>query len=342
LSAPLLAVDRLVKHFPIAGSAKIVQALNGVSFTVERGQTVSLVGESGSGKTTVGRCITGLLEATAGSIAFEGTPMGGQRTVRSRALRGRIQVVFQEPAESLDPRMTVGAIVAEPLIYLDTPRADRDRRAREALDSVGLGLAVHGRYPAELSAGVQQRVGIARAIVTRPDLIVLDEPTSALDPTARSEIVDLLRDLQRRLETAYVFISHDLSTVRYLSDVVVVLYLGFVAEAAPASQLFAEPSHPYSAGLLASVLLPHPSVKAARRVTLAGEIPSPIDLPPGCVLAGRCPFATDVCAVRPPPAVHLADEHLVHCFHHEQVLALGKAVDQFAQFEQIARRVLAV
>ncbi len=201
--------------------------------------------------------------------------------------------MFQEPAESLDPRIRVGQTLAEPLRVLRMNRADRDKRVLEVATRVGLSEAVLDRFPGELSAGQQQRVGIGRAIVTRPELIVLDEPTSALDPTARSEIIDLLVRLQKELETAYLFISHDLSTVRYLSHRVAVLYLGMIVEEAEAATLFAKPRHPYSIGLLSSVLLPDPTLKSRPLVALEGEIPSPIDLPRGCFLASRCPFADE-------------------------------------------------
>ncbi|MCW6510164.1 ABC transporter ATP-binding protein [Lichenifustis flavocetrariae] len=337
----LLEVQNLVKHFPIAGSRRKVQAINGVSFSIERGETVSLVGESGSGKTTIGRCLLGLIEPTAGGIFFKGQAMGRGVDVRAKALRGRLQMVFQEPAESLNPRMRIGEILGEPLLTLGMSRGDRDRRVAETAALIGLRPALLDVRPADLSAGLQQRVGIGRAIVTRPDLIVLDEPTSALDPTARAEIVDLLKALQADLDTAYLFISHDLSTVRFLSHRVVVLYLGSIAEEGPSDRLFAAPRHPYSAGLLASVMLPHPSLKAERRLTLEGEIPSPIDLPPGCPLATRCPFTESRCRDVSPPPSALGGGHLVHCYNHQKVAALGDVADQLTRFQELASRILA-
>ncbi len=336
----LLEVSDLVKHFPIGGSRRRVQAINGISFSIERGETVALVGESGSGKTTVGRCILGLVEPTAGSIVFEGKPIGRGLNVRSASLRGRLQMVFQEPAECLNPRTRIGEILAEPLIYVGFSRADRDRRVVEVAEQIGLSPAMLDKLPAELSAGLQQRVGIGRAIVTRPDLVVFDEPTSALDPTARAEIVDLLQRLQGELGTAYLFISHDLSTVRFLSDRVVVLYLGSIVEDGPAERVFAAPGHPYSNGLLASVLLPHPSLISENKVTLAGEIPSPIDLPPGCPLASRCPFVEERCRGAFPAAVAVAEGHHVFCVNHDKVRALGAATDHAARFQEIVARVL--
>jgi len=336
----LLEVRNLVKHFPIGGSRRRVQAINGISFAIERGETVALVGESGSGKTTVGRCILGLIEPTAGSILFEGKPIGRGLNVRSPSLRGRLQMVFQEPAECLNPRTRIADILAEPLIYVGEARADRERRVLEVARQIGLSPAMLDKLPSELSAGLQQRVGIGRAIITRPDLVVFDEPTSALDPTARAEIVDLLQRLQGELGTAYLFISHDLSTVRFLSDRVVVLYLGSIVEDGPAGPVFAAPGHPYSNGLLASVLLPHPSLKSENRLVLAGEIPSPIDLPPGCPLASRCPFVDERCLAAFPPPVSVGAGHDVFCINHERVKALGDATDHAARFQEIVARVL--
>ncbi|MDX6749889.1 ABC transporter ATP-binding protein [Geminicoccaceae bacterium 1502E] len=334
----LLDVKNLVQHFPI-GRGKAVQAVNGVDFTVDAGETLALVGESGSGKTTIGRCVLGLIQPTGGSILFRGEPMGGRRTVRSPELRGRMQLVFQEPAESLDPRIVVGRTIGEPMAALGASRADREKAVLLAAQRVGLPERLLGSYPAELSMGLQQRVGIARAIVSRPELIVLDEPTSALDPSARAEIIDLLIRLQKELGTAYLFISHDLSTVRYLSHRVAVLYLGSIVEQGPAAELFAAPRHPYSVGLLASVLLPNPELRRESTIRLEGEIPSPIDLPPGCPLEGRCPLAIDRCR-QMPPAEAVAPGHEVRCWRHEEVARMEKAVDYFERFQSEAERIL--
>ncbi len=338
----MLDVQNLVKLFPLAGTRKVVQAVNGVSFTINRGETLSLVGESGSGKTTVGRCILGLIDATSGDIIFDGQPMGRGRDIRSKALRGRVQLVFQEPAESLDPRIRIGATLAEPLRFLGVNRADRDKRVREVAEHLGLPARVLDQYPAELSAGLQQRAGIGRAVITRPELVILDEPTSALDPTARAEIVDLLIRLQAEFGTAYLLITHDLSTVRFVSHRVAVLYLGSIVEEAPAEALFARPLHPYSVGLLSSVLLPDPALTRTSAVRLEGEIPSPIDLPPGCALAGRCPFADARCRAERPVPVAVAPQHFVSCFHHDKVAALDDTTDNFARFQEDSARLLSV
>lgn len=340
--AALLDVQNLVKHFPISGSAKRVQAVNGVSFEIEPGQTLSLVGESGSGKTTVGRCVMGLIEPTDGTIVYEGRPLGPRHNIRSRSLRGRIQCVFQEPSELLNPRMRAGEALGEPLLCIGVSRTDREKRVLDIARRVGLPRSHLEKLPGELSAGLQQRIGIGRAMITRPNLIILDEPTSALDPTARAEIVDLLIRLQGELETAYLFISHDLSTVRFISDRLAVLYLGSIVEMGDAKALFAKPRHPYSAGLLASVLLPHPSLRRSKVLTLDGEIPSPVDLPPGCPLASRCSFVEPQCRQGPVPGFTPEHGHLVHCINHEKVAALVSDVDYFDRFQDIANRVLSV
>lgn len=336
----VLEVRGLVKHFPIAGSRAVVQAVNGVSLKLERGETLALVGESGSGKTTVGRCVLGLVDSTAGQVSFHGNTIGRRRNIRSPDLRGKLQLVFQEPAESLDPRIRIGETIAEPLRSMGIGRTDRRRQAQEVAERVGLTQATLDQYPAELSAGQQQRAGIARAIVTDPELIVLDEPTSALDPTARAEIIDLLIQLQRELDTAYLFISHDLSTVRYLSHRVAVMYLGMVVEQGSAKDIFSQPRHPYSVGLLSSVLLPNPKLKRETVVDLAGEIPSPIDLPTGCYLAGRCPFADDRCHTQMPGSERVAQGHEVHCFKHREALRGHEVLDYFDEFQEETERLL--
>ncbi|MDA0230457.1 MAG: ABC transporter ATP-binding protein [Proteobacteria bacterium] len=337
----VLSVQNLVKHFPIAGSRSVVQAVNNVSFTVSRGETLALVGESGSGKTTVGRSILGLIDPTGGEINFQGNRIDKRNNVRSRHLRGKIQLVFQEPAESLDPRIRIGVTIGEPLRSLGSAREDRDKQVREMARRVGLEEEALYQYPAELSAGQQQRVGIARAIITDPELIVLDEPTSALDPTARSEVIDLLIALQKELNTAYLFISHDLSTVRYLSHRVAVMYLGMIVEQGSSQDIFSRPRHPYSIGLLSSVLLPNPRLERHSEVSLQGEIPSPIDLPNGCYLASRCPFVEAHCSERMPDADDIGGGHLVHCFKHRDVIDDEKAtLDYYERFQAEAEKLL--
>lgn len=336
----LLAVNDLVQHFPIPGSKSAVRAVNGVSFELNEGETVALVGESGSGKTTIGRCVLGLIQPTAGSILFRGQPMTGRNTVRAPALRGKLQLVFQEPAESLSPRLRIHQIIEEPLRALGMNRTDRERRVRRAIATVGLDPRLLDAVPSELSMGLQQRVGVARAMISEPEIVVLDEPTSALDPTARAEIIDLLISIQRELGTAYLFISHDLSAVRQVSHRVAVLYLGMIVEQGPADTLFAAPSHPYSVGLLSAVLLPNPRIRPEARITLAGEIPSPIDLPKACYLAGRCPMVTDICRAEMPPVEAIGPQHLVRCFRADDVVRQTEGRDYFRHFQDEVERVL--
>jgi oligopeptide/dipeptide ABC transporter ATP-binding protein len=336
----LLSVENLVQTFPVAGSKALVRAVNDVSFTLERGETLALVGESGSGKTTIGRCLLGLITPTGGRIVFDGMEMGGKRSVRSPEIHGKLQLVFQEPAESLDPRMRLHEIIEEPLRALGRDRGTRESQVREAARRVGLPEWLLMRYPAEISMGLQQRVGIARAIISKPEIIVLDEPTSALDPTARAEIIDLLIDLQRELGTAYLFISHDLSAVRQLSHRLAVLYLGMIVEQGASAALFAEPRHPYTVGLLSAVLLPNPKIKRQAQIKLAGEIPSPIDLPKACFLASRCPLAQERCRSIMPPIESLSPGHSVRCYRTDEVARMEQAVDYFGQFQAEADRIL--
>ncbi len=333
----MLTVDRLFKQFPIAGSSKVVSAINDVSFSIAPGETLGLVGESGSGKTTIGRIIVGLIEPSAGSVRFD---LPGGRQASGRPPMGKVQLVFQEPSESLDPRLKIGATITEPLQALSVDRSEWRRRVRDAMGLVRLDPALLDAYPSELSAGQQQRVGIARAMITEPDLVVLDEPTSALDPTARAEIIDLLKRIQTERTTAYLFISHDLSTIRFISHRVAVMYLGMIVEQGEAATLFSQPHHPYSSGLLSSVLLPHPELTMESAVSLEGEIPSPINLPPGCFLASRCPFVIDRCRVEMPPAETVGAGHSVHCFRHADVAATRPASKTFEAFMAEAERVL--
>ncbi len=313
MAAPVLEVDGLVKHFP-QGRARTVKAVNGVSFHIDRGEALALVGESGSGKTTVGRCILRLIEPTSGRVSFLGETITGMPPEQFRHRRPRIQLVFQEPYDSLNPRMRIGRIIDEPLMLARRilPLA-RPARVLELLDMVGLGASVLNLYPHQLSGGEQQRVGIARAIATEPDLVVLDEPTSALDVSVRAEILDLLTDLQERLGFAYLFISHDLTAVRRVCQRVAIMYLGKIVETGPTDEIFASPIHPYSRALLSSVLYPDPAQQRSRFL-LVGEIPSPIDLPAGCHLHPRCPWAADECIRAYPPLEARQPGRLAACF----------------------------
>lgn len=330
----LLEVSNLVKHFPISGSSAVVQAVNDVSFSLSSGETLALVGESGSGKTTIGRCLLGLEQMTSGKINFMNKKLGQRQSFRDPELMGKIQLVFQEPAEALNPKMTLYDIVSEPLKNLRSNGHNLEKAVRESIDRVGISESDMNRYPNEISMGFQQRVGIARAIVSNPRLIILDEPTSALDPTARAEIMELLIQIQKDLSTSYLFISHDLSAVKHISHKVAILYLGKIIEQGDADRIFASPRHPYSLGLLSSVLLPSTSVKRPTSVSLDGEIPSPINLPSGCSLKSRCPFREELCEDI-PETVHLSDDHVVHaCKQCLTKTAKVDIMDYFEKFEQ--------
>jgi oligopeptide/dipeptide ABC transporter ATP-binding protein len=312
-SDPLVVVNDLIKWFPI-DRGRMVKAINGISFTIGRGEALALVGESGSGKTTTGRCLMRLLEPTSGSIHFDSQDIRALDQRAFRRMRPQIQMVFQEPYDSLSPRMRIGRQIAEPLRMLrDLSTAERDARVVEALEMVRLGASALERYPHQFSVGEQQRIGIARALVTRPDLVVLDEPTSALDVSVRAEILDLLSDLQERLGLAYLFISHDLTAVRRVCDQVAIMYLGKIVETGETEQIFQAPLHPYSRALLSSVLYPDPR-HMPPRFLLSGEIPSPIDLPTSCHLCQRCPWAEDRCAAAYPPMERYGPGRQAACY----------------------------
>jgi oligopeptide/dipeptide ABC transporter ATP-binding protein len=323
-SPPVLRVEGLVKHFPIAHSRAFVAAVNGVSFEIARGETLGLVGESGSGKSTVARCIMNLESQTAGRILFEGREISGVPAKQARLLRRQVQLVFQEPFDSLNPRMPIRSIVAEPLRVRKVEKEERRRRVGELLDLVHLSSSVLDLYPHEISGGLQQRVGIARAIATNPSLLILDEPTSALDPRARRQIIDLLVELQAELGMSYLFITHDLNTLRHISHRIAVMYLGLIVEEAPTAAIFEEQRHPYTRALLSSVLYPDPETRRAR-FELRGEIPSPIDLPLGCYLASRCPLVTDACRAAIPPLVTVGEGRTSACIRHELVPTAAEA-----------------
>jgi oligopeptide/dipeptide ABC transporter ATP-binding protein len=311
---PLLDVHNLVKQFPV-GRDRVLTAVNKVSFRLSRGETLALVGESGSGKTTVGRCVLRVLEPTDGSIYLDGREITHLGAKQLRPLRQRIQVVFQDPYDSLNPRMAVGSIVAEPLREFVHLTAQEEReRVTELLRQVGLDSSLVGRFPHHLTSGQQQRVAIARALALDPDILVLDEPTSALDPIAREHIIALLRSLQDRLGTAFLFISHDLVTVRHISDRICVMYLGEIVEEGPVRRVFECPDHPYSRALLASAPSVERRFEDAALVSLSGEIPNPIDLPKGCFLASRCPFVLEDCRASHPALEPVDGGRRSRCF----------------------------
>jgi oligopeptide/dipeptide ABC transporter ATP-binding protein len=321
MSEALLQVENLVKHFPVGGGmfsgpTAVVRAVDDVSFTIRRGETVGLVGESGCGKTTTGRCILQLERPTSGRILFEGVDLTTLDHAALRAVRRKVQVIFQDPYSSLNPRMTIGQILAEPLQVhgIVRDRAKRAARVRALLEQVGL-LPQHAqRYPHQLSGGQRQRVGIARALAMEPSLIICDEPVSALDVSIQAQIINLLEDLQQRLDLTYLFIAHDLSVVRHISDRVVVMYLGKIVEVADRQALYEDPLHPYTRALLSAVPIPDPALEARREHTvLRGEIPSPLNPPAGCVFHPRCPIAVSRCSAEIPALRELRKAHSGAC-----------------------------
>jgi oligopeptide/dipeptide ABC transporter ATP-binding protein len=315
---PLIEVRDISKDFDIRGSNAKVHAADRVSFAVHPGECVGLVGESGSGKTTIGRCLLRLETPTSGEMLFRGVPLQAVSEEDFRRYRAKLQIVFQDPFDSMNPRWTVGQIIGEMLdLHTSLRGPAKDKRIAELLALVGLGAELRGAAPRQLSAGRQQRVAIARAIATEPDFIVLDEPTSALTPETTAEIIRLLMDLSRRLGLAYLFISHDLTTVRSICHQVAVMYLGQIVEIGIKEQVLNAPRHPYSKALLSSHLFPdlsHRRVERTERMTLKGEIPSPIDLPKGCYLYGRCPSQVDRCRTTAQILTALPDGRQVRCW----------------------------
>ncbi|MBI4182818.1 MAG: ATP-binding cassette domain-containing protein [Proteobacteria bacterium] len=315
---PLLSVVDLKMHFRIRGGS--VYAVDGVSFDIARGETVGLVGESGCGKSTLGKTIVGLIKPTAGAVYLDGNPISGLSRRALRPLRPRLQMIFQDHYASLNPRLTVGRIIEEPLL-VHGMRDRKERRARVAslMRRVGLHPEAAGRHPHEFSGGQRQRIGIARALALNPRLMICDEPLSALDVSVQAQVINLLRDLQREFGLAYLFISHDLSVVRHIADRVMVMYLGRIVEVAERRTLWSLPLHPYTRGLIAAVPVPDPETAGRRRrELLEGEIPSPSNPPSGCRFRTRCPFAAPVCAGRDPPLRPVAAGRWVACHFVEE------------------------
>ena len=309
----LVKVKGLVKHFPVEGSDDVVRAVDGVSFEIFRGETLGLVGESGCGKSTVGRCLLRLIEPTAGEITFEGRDVVSLGKSELRELRREMQIVFQDPYASLNPRMKVGTIVGEPLIIhkIGTKRERRDRVA-ELLKRVGLNPDYSNRYAHEFSGGQRQRIGVARTLALNPKLIVADEPVSALDVSVQAQVVNLLQDLQKEFKLAYLFISHGLAVVEHISTRVAVMYLGRIVEIATAADLYAQPQHPYTKALLSAIPIPDPKHKR-ERIVLGGDVPTPINPPSGCRFRTRCPIAIDECARIDPKLRDVLPGHGVAC-----------------------------
>jgi oligopeptide transport system ATP-binding protein len=319
----LLSVEDLKVHFPIkggiiGGTAGHVKAIDGVSFDLRAGETLGIVGESGCGKSTLGRAVLRLISATEGRVAWMGRDLFALDPKSLRAERRQMQIIFQDPLASLDPRMSVETIIAKPLktFHPELSRAEIRKRVLETMSAVGLSPAMANRYPHEFSGGQCQRIGIARAIILKPRLIVCDEPVSALDVSIQAQIINLLMELQRSLGISLLFISHNLAVVRHISHRVMVLYLGKVMEIAERDDFYARPLHPYSEGLIAAVPIADPRIERGReRVLLQGDIPSPIDPPSGCRFRTRCPKASAICGAQEPAARDYGGGHLAACHH---------------------------
>jgi len=323
-SKVLLEVKNLKMHFPVTSgmffsrAVAHIKAVDDVSFFVRKGETLGLVGESGCGKTTTGRCILQLYKPTAGEVIFEGRELTTLSSNDMRKMRREMQVIFQDPYSSLNPRMTAGNIIGEPLIIhklVDNKAAYRERVA-ELLQNVGLNPYMADRFPHEFSGGQRQRIGVARALSVEPKFIVADEPVSALDVSIQAQIINLLEDLQERFNLTYLFIAHDLSVVRHISDRVGVMYLGHVVEMADRNAIYVDPVHPYTKALLSAVPIPDPVIDAQReRVVLTGEVPSPLNPPSGCVFHPRCPIATAECSQVVPELREVQPNHWAACIH---------------------------
>ncbi|GBF10065.1 ABC transporter ATP-binding protein [Tepidibacillus sp. HK-1] len=317
--ASLLEVKNLKKYFPVKSNflfsknKEFVKAVDGISFNIYEGETFGLVGESGSGKSTTGRMLLRLIEPTEGEIWFQGKNLTQLSDEEIRLMRREMQMIFQDPYASLNPRMTVGEIIAEPLtIFESLSKKEKEKRVGELLELVGLNHYHSKRYPHEFSGGQRQRIGIARALAINPKLVIGDEPVSALDVSIQSQVLNLMKDLQERLNLTYLFIAHDLSVVEFISDRIGVMYLGKIVELADKNRLFANPLHPYTKALLSAVPIPDPTIKR-ERIILEGDIPSPANPPSGCTFHTRCPLVMDICKQEIPIWKEIESEHFVAC-----------------------------
>jgi oligopeptide transport system ATP-binding protein len=328
----LVSVTDLKKYFPIKEGifrrqVGDIKAVDGVSFEIHRGETLGLVGESGSGKSTIGRVVLELDSATEGSVLFDGIELTKSKKEALRKLRPRMQIVFQDPHTSLNPRMNIASIIGEPLKeHTSMGKAERNERVKELLSIVGLDPSHANRYPHEFSGGQRQRIGIARAIALSPDFIVCDEPIAALDVSIQAQVINLLEDLQNELDLTYLFISHDLAMIRHIADQVAVMYLGHFMELGDVDAVYENPLHPYTKALHSAVPVPDPIAESRRRqVILEGDIPSPSSPPPGCVFNTRCPIAQELCVAEAPEWREVGPEHWVACHFVDQSDAIFKA-----------------
>ncbi len=319
ISAPLTQVRDLVKHFPIKGSDDVVKAVDGVSFDIKEGETLGLVGESGCGKSTVGRCILRLHEPTSGEVVFEGKNIIGLPDREMQLLRREMQIIFQDPYASLNPRLSILSIVSEPLkIHGVSSKKEREDRVADLLSKVGLDPKYMHRYPHEFSGGQRQRIGIARALALNPKLIICDEPVSALDVSVQAQVVNLLQDLQQEFGLTYLFISHGLAVVEHISNRVAVMYLGKIVELADSVELYKNPLHPYTKALLSAIPVPDPTAKRDR-IVLKGDVPTPINPPSGCRFRTRCPFAIEECSAVVPELREYRPGHFSACIRIEEL-----------------------
>ncbi len=319
MSNSILDVVNLKKYFRVRGSLfKKVKAVDGVTFSVFRGETLGVVGESGSGKSTLGRLITKIIEPTDGKIIFNGIDITKLRGRKALEFRRNVQMVFQDPHTSLNPRMTIASILLEPLEVHGIRVDDPEEFLSKHLLSVGLEPSIMYRYPHELSGGQKQRVSILRAIILKPQLVVLDEPTSALDVSVQAQILELLKDLQKSYSLTYIFISHDIAVVRYMSNRIAVMYLGKIIEIGDSETIIKKPLHPYTQLLIEAIPIPDPKIaKSRKKLKLQGEPPSPINPPSGCRFHPRCPFAMDICSKKEPPTINIGN-HIVSCWLYEK------------------------
>lgn len=317
MSKPLIEVQNLRKLFDLGGG-NILKAVNDISFSIEKGETVGVVGESGCGKSTAGRTIMRLYEPTSGGVTFDGQDIYKLKGPKLKAMRRDMQMIFQDPYASLNPRMTVMDIIGEALDIhnLVSSNKERKHRVENLLDTVGLNPDHATRYPHEFSGGQRQRIGIARALAVDPRFIIADEPISALDVSIQAQVINLMQDLQRKMGLTYLFIAHDLSMVKHISDRVAVMYLGKIVELAESNELYASPAHPYTRALLSAIPIPDPEVEEAReRIVLTGDLPSPINPPSGCQFHTRCPIATNKCKTDEPALLEVRKGHFAACHY---------------------------